>query len=189
MYTIPKQVNLAIVPSQIMPGAVVAAIFQNGRYLRNKEAQNLQLLLYNYIGFVRRRFQKKYCEMYHTALSDIVKAILQNGGHFQSNTSISETKRHRAFNVDFIYRFCGAWNPKKVLPNTSCPCIRYFGGHFTKMATIFNVMRQLFQTMRQRNVTVLSTHIIYGQHNSDSALLRASHNCGHNLVGCCGYLF
>ena len=55
---------------------------------------------------------------------------------------------------------------------------------FTKMATIFNVMRLIFETMRQRNVTVVSTHIIYGQHNS-SALLRAS----HNLAGCCGYLF
>ena len=42
--------------------------------------------------------KKKYCQhiMYHTTLSDIVKAILQNGGHFQSNTSISETKRRRA---------------------------------------------------------------------------------------------
>ena len=47
MYILPKQVNLAIVPSQIMPGAaVVVAILQNGRYLRNKEAQNLQLSLY-----------------------------------------------------------------------------------------------------------------------------------------------
>ena len=46
MYIIQKQVYLAIVPSQIMPGAVVAAIFQNGRYLRNKEAHNLQLSLY-----------------------------------------------------------------------------------------------------------------------------------------------
>ena len=46
--------------------------------------------------------------MYHTILSDIVKAILQNGGHFQSITSISETKRRRAFNVDSMYRFCGA---------------------------------------------------------------------------------
>ena len=55
------------------------------------------------IGFVRRRFPKKYCEMYHTTLSDIVKAILQNGRHFQSNTSISETKGRRAFNVDSIY--------------------------------------------------------------------------------------
>ena len=72
--------------------------------LRGAEPSTLTL----YIGFVRRRFQKKYCEMYDTTLSDIVKAILQNGGHFQSNTSISETKRRRAFNVDSIYRFCGA---------------------------------------------------------------------------------
>ena len=57
------------------------------------------------------------------------------------------------------------------------------------MAMIFNVMRLIFETMRQRNVTVVSTHIIYGQHNSNSAVLRASHNCGHNLAGCCGYLF
>ena len=55
---------------------------------------------------------------------------------------------------------------------------------FTKMATIFNVMRVIFETMRQRNVTVVSTHIIYGQYNSVSALLRASHNYGHNLPGC-----
>ena len=107
MYIIPKQVNLAIVPSQIMPGAVVAAIFQKwplSQKLRYAEPSTLTV----YIGFVRRRFQKKYCEMYHTTLSDIVKAILQNGGHFQSNTSISDTKRRRAFNVDSIYRFCGA---------------------------------------------------------------------------------
>ena len=138
---------------------------------------------------MRRRFQKKYWEMYHTTRSDIVKDILQNGGHFQRNTSISETKRRRAFNVYSIYRFCGAYIPEKVLPNTSCQCIRHFGGHFTKMATIFNVMRLIFETMRQRNVIVVSTHIIYGQHNSDSALLRTAHNCGHNLAGCCGYLF
>ena len=58
-----------------------------------------------------------------------------------------------------------------------------------KMATIFNVMRVIFETMRQRNVTVVSTHISYGQYNSDSALLRASHNCGHNLSGCWLWLF
>ena len=43
------------------------------------------------------------------------------------------------------------------------------------MATIFNVMRVIFETIRQRNVTVVSTHIIYGQYHSDSALLRSSH--------------
>ena len=60
-----------------------------------------------YIGFVRRRFQKKYCQIYHTTLSDIVKAILQIGRHLQSNrpTSISETKRRRALNFDTMYKF------------------------------------------------------------------------------------
>ena len=53
-----------------------------------------------------------------------------------------------------------------------------------KMATIFNVMRVIFETMIQRNVTVVSTHISYEQYNSDSALLRSSHNCEHNLPGC-----
>ena len=60
------------------------------------------------IGFVGRRLQKTYYQMYPTILSDIVKAILQNGGHLQSNTSISETKRRIDFNVDDMYRFCGA---------------------------------------------------------------------------------
>ena len=39
--------------------------------LRGTEPSTLTV----YIGFVRCRFQKKYCEMYHTPLSDIVKAI------------------------------------------------------------------------------------------------------------------
>ena len=62
-----------------------------------------------YTGFVKRRVQKKICHniIYHTTLSDIEKAILQNGGHFQGNTSISETKRRRTFNVDSMYRFWG----------------------------------------------------------------------------------
>ena len=88
------------------------------------------------IGFVGRRFQKKYRRIHHAIVSVILEDILQ------------------------------------------------------KMATIFNVMRVIFETMRQRNFTVVSTHISYGQYNPDSALLQASHNCGHSLPGCyCGYLF
>ena len=150
--------------------------------LRGAEPSTLPV----YIGFVRRRFQKKYCEMNHTTLSDIVKAILQNGGHFQSNTSISETKRRRAFNVDYIYiGFVGRRFQKKYCRIHHANVSAILEAILQKMATIFNVMRLIFETMRQRNVTVVSTHIIYGQHNSDSALLRAS----HNLAGCCGYLF
>ena len=98
MYMLPKQVNLAIYSAK--PGYA----WGGSQKLRGAEPSTLTV----YIGFVRHRFPKKYCEMYHTTLSDIVKAILQNGGNFQSNMSISETKRHRAFNVDSIYRFCGA---------------------------------------------------------------------------------
>ena len=49
--------------------------------LRGAERSMLTLC----IGFVGRRFQANYCKMYHTILSDIVKPILQNGGHFQSS--------------------------------------------------------------------------------------------------------
>ena len=132
-----------------------------------------------------RRFQKKYCHnmMYHNTLSDIVKAILQNGGHFQSNTSISETKRHRAFNVDSI-GFVGRRFQKKYCRIHNVIVSAILEAILQNMATIFNVMRVIFETMRKVNVTVVSTHIIYGTYNSDSALLRASHNCGHNFSGC-----
>ena len=116
------------------------------------------------IGFTGRRIQKKYCQMYHTILSDIVKPILQNGGHFQSNTSISEPKRRRASNVDSMYRFCGAQIPENVLPNTSCHYIRHFGGHFPKKwRSFFKVIRVItviFENMRQIIVTLMSTYII-----------------------------
>ena len=60
-------------------------------------------------GFVGRRFHKSYCQMNHPILTDIVKPILQNGGHFlKSNMSISEPKRRKASSVDSMYRFCGA---------------------------------------------------------------------------------
>ena len=85
-----------------------------------------------YIGFARRRFQKKYCQMYHTILSDIMKVILQNGGHFQSITSISETKRRRAFNVDSMYSVLWGVDFRKILPNVSHHSIRHCENHFTK---------------------------------------------------------
>ena len=93
---------------------IVKAILQNGGHFQSITSISQKLrgaehsMLTQCIGFVGRRFQKNYCQMYHTILSDIVKPILQNGGHFQSNTSISEPKRRRASNVDSMYRFCGA---------------------------------------------------------------------------------
>ena len=72
--------------------------------LRGAERSILTLCL----GFVRRRFQKTYCQMYHTILSDIVNAIFKMAATSKVLRSISETKSRRAFNVDSIYRFCGA---------------------------------------------------------------------------------
>ena len=66
---------------------------------------------------------------------------MQNGGHLQSNTSISETKRRTAFNFDSMSRFCGAWISENVLPNTPCHCIHHFGDDLNKMAAISKVVR------------------------------------------------
>ena len=108
MYIIPKQVNLAIVPSQITPGGGCGGYFPKwplSQKLRGAEPSTLTL----YIGFVTRRFQKKYCQMYHTTLSDIVKVILQNGRISKViRLSQKQTKRRRSFNVDSMCRFCGA---------------------------------------------------------------------------------
>ena len=72
---------------------------------------------------------------------------MQNGGHLQSNTSISETKRRRSLNFDSMSRFCWAWISEKVLPNTPCHCIHHFGGNINKMAAISKVVR-LSQKLR-----------------------------------------
>ena len=92
---------------------IVKVILQNGGHFQSitSISETKRRRAFNVdsnIGFVGRRFQKKYCQMYHTILSDIVKPIFKNGGHFQNNTSISEPKRRRASNVDSMYRFCGA---------------------------------------------------------------------------------
>ena len=58
MYMLPKQVNLAIVPSQVMPGAVVAAISKMAAISETKRRRTFNFDCI-YIGFVRRRFKKK----------------------------------------------------------------------------------------------------------------------------------
>ena len=109
MYIIQKQVNLAIVPSQIMPGrlwrpfskmaaisetkrrrtfnfdsiyrfceafykmAAISKVIRLSQKLRGAEPSMLTL----YIGFVGRRFQKKYCRIHHANVSAILEAILQ----------------------------------------------------------------------------------------------------------------
>ena len=66
---------------------------------------------------------------------------MQNGGHLQSNTSISETKSRRAFNFDSMSKFCGASISENVLPNTPCHCIHHFGNDLNKTAAISKVVR------------------------------------------------
>ena len=58
------------------------------------------------ICFVGHIFQKKYCRIHHSIESTILEANLKNDGHIQSNTSISETKRRSAFNVDSSLSIC-----------------------------------------------------------------------------------
>ena len=73
---------------------------------------------------------------------------MQNDGHLQSNTSISETKRRRAFNFDSMSRFCGAWISDKVLPNTPCHCIYHFGGDLKKDGCHFQSSTSISETKR-----------------------------------------
>ena len=64
------------------------------------------------------------------------KPFKKHGGHFQSNTSISETKSRRAFNFDSVSRFCGAYTYRKsIVSYVSVLGINHVdvcGGHFTK---------------------------------------------------------
>ena len=68
---------------------------------------------------------------------------MQNGGHLQSNTSISETRRRRAFNFDSMSRFCGAWISEKNIAEYTMPLYPPFwrpfkkgGGHFQSSTSI-----------------------------------------------------
>ena len=58
-----------------------------------------------------------------------------------------------------------------------------------KWRPFFKVIRVIFENMRQIIVTLVSMYIIFREYYSDSMLLRASHNGGFNLAGCCGNLF
>ena len=107
-----KSSKLAIVPSQISPVGAVVAILKNGRCVtlsqKLRGIEPLLSTLYNIIGFLGRTFQKKYCRINHAIYPPFWSPFKQNGRHFRSNTSISETKKHIAFNFDSMSRFCGA---------------------------------------------------------------------------------
>ena len=77
MYMTPKKVNLAIVPSQISSVGAVAAILKNGRYVTiSQKLRGVEPSLSTlYIGFLGRRFRKKYCRRHHAIVSAILEAI------------------------------------------------------------------------------------------------------------------
>ena len=103
--------------------AAISKVIRLSQNLRGAEPPMVTLC----IGFVGRRFQKKYCQIHHAIISAILEAIFQ------------------------------------------------------KMAAFFKIIRVIFEK-RQIIVTLVSTYIIFREYYSDSILLRASHNGGHNLA-------
>ena len=129
---------------------------------------------------------RKVMALYYAIVYIILEAILKNGGHFQSSTSISETKRHIAFNIDYVLwavdfrkKYCRIHNSfvsailEAILKNGSHiqSNTNYIGKYETedrhslyptfwktlkKMAAIFKVIRIILETMRQRIVTLVS---------------------------------
>ena len=114
---------------------------QNGGYFQRNmpisETKRRRVSIFTLcLCFVGHRLHRKYCRIHHAISSTILEAILQNCGHFQSKTSISETKRCRAFNFDSMSRFCGAYTCRtSIVSYVSVLGINHFdfyGGHFTK---------------------------------------------------------
>ena len=89
---------------------------------------------------------------------EAVAAILKNG----RNLTISQKLIGVALSLSTLYRFSGEWISEKLLPDISCHCIRHVGAHFKKWPP-FPVICLIFETLRHRIVTLVSTHIIYGQ--------------------------
>ena len=72
-----------------------------------------------------------------------VAAIFFNGRY----VTISQKRRGVEPSLSTLCRFSWAKSSEKVLPNTSCHCIRHCGGHLCKMAAIYKVIR-LSQKLR-----------------------------------------
>ena len=109
--------------------------FKNGRYvtisqkLRGEEPSVSTLHISFFWGVY---FRKSNAEYIMPLYPPFWRPFIQNGGHLQSKTSISDTKRRRAFKFDSMSRFCGAWISEKVLPNSPCHCIHHFRGDLKK---------------------------------------------------------
>ena len=101
--------------------------------LRGAERSMLTLC----IGFVGRRFQKNYCQMYHTILSDIVNAILQNGGHFQSITVYQKLRGAERSMLTLCIGFVGRRFQKKYCQIHHAIISAILEAIFQKMAAFF----------------------------------------------------
>ena len=153
-----KQVNLAIMPSQISPLWSVGAIYKNcryvtisqklrclesslptpytfsGAYISEKVLPNMSSHCIRhfgrhikqfshfqrntsisetksssistlYLGFVWRRLKTSIAEYILSLYQTFSRPFKKNCGHFQSNTSILETKRCKALHFDYMHRF------------------------------------------------------------------------------------
>ena len=110
--------------------------------LRGAEPSTLTV----YIGFVRRRFQKKYCEMYHTTLSDIVNPFYKMAAIFKVIRLSQKLRGTEPSMLTLYIGFVGRRFQKKYcrIHHANVSAILEANFFFTKMATIFNVMRLIF---------------------------------------------
>ena len=86
----------------------------------------------NFTVFWGVDFRKSIAEYIMPLYPPFWRPFVQNGGHLQSNTSISETKRRRGFNFDSISRFCGALISEKSIAEYTLPLYPPFWRRFKK---------------------------------------------------------
>ena len=117
------------------------------------------------------------------------KPFKKHDGHFQSNASISETKRRRAFNFDFMSRFCGACTCKKkycvVCVSTKYqPFWRLWRPFYKMMAISMNNV--IYFATKTDVTTILIYSCIFQSCWTEKKILRfAQSRCAHHAGGIC----
>ena len=80
--------------------AAISKVIRPSQKLRGAEP-SMSILS---IGFVERRFHKKYCRIHHAIVFVILEAIKKHGGHFQSITSyLGNYDTENCHSVVYIY--------------------------------------------------------------------------------------
>ena len=86
------------------------------------ETKSRRTIIVDSMVFWGEDFRKRIAEYIMPLYPPFWRLFMQNGGHLQSNsygpTSISETKRSRAFDFDSMSRFCGACISEKAIAST-----------------------------------------------------------------------